>query len=161
MQREKKSGGKGRLMGDGLPCLLSGDEFYEKVVEHEAAQKRKERELEARKEQHQEMAEMIAEWKKAETKRKEENKERRERFQEAVKVWEKLREEAAVKAGRPKRFKHSIPKPTLGPLLKAIPKRRRRSEIWMVCSRENMTPLSDPIISNPVLVNDLITCRSK
>jgi len=30
-------------------------------------------------------------------------------------------------------------------------KRSRRSEIWMVCSRENMAPLSDPIISNPVV----------
>jgi hypothetical protein len=100
--KEKKSGGKGRLMGDGLPCLLSGDEFYEKVVEHEAAQRCKERKLEARKKQCEEMAEAITEWKKAETKRKEENMEWHERFQEAVKVWEKMREEAAVKAVRPR-----------------------------------------------------------
>jgi hypothetical protein len=30
-KEKKKSGGKGRLTGDGLLCLLSGDEFYEKV----------------------------------------------------------------------------------------------------------------------------------
>ena len=31
-------------MGDGLPVLLTGDDFYERVVEFEAEQWRKERE---------------------------------------------------------------------------------------------------------------------
>ncbi|KAG1795027.1 uncharacterized protein HD556DRAFT_1217952, partial [Suillus plorans] len=40
-QESKKHGGKdsGKILGDGLPRLLSGDEFYEQVVEFEAAQK--------------------------------------------------------------------------------------------------------------------------
>jgi hypothetical protein len=33
-EKKKADGkGKGKLMGDGLPQLLSGDEFYERVVE--------------------------------------------------------------------------------------------------------------------------------
>lgn len=34
-----KKKGKGKLMGDGLPVLLTGDEFYERVVIHEANQR--------------------------------------------------------------------------------------------------------------------------
>jgi hypothetical protein len=38
--KEKRDGkGKGKLMGDGLPCFLLGDVFYEMVVEFEAWQK--------------------------------------------------------------------------------------------------------------------------
>jgi hypothetical protein len=32
-QKKAKGKGKGKLVGDGLLLLLSGDEFYEKVVE--------------------------------------------------------------------------------------------------------------------------------
>jgi hypothetical protein len=48
--KKKRDGkGKGKLMGDGLPCCLSGDVFYEMVVEFEAQQKGEAREAEARK----------------------------------------------------------------------------------------------------------------
>ena len=48
--KEKRDGkGKGKLMGDRLPCFLSGDFFYEMVVEFEAWQKGEAREAEARK----------------------------------------------------------------------------------------------------------------
>jgi hypothetical protein len=40
--------GKGWLVGDGMPHLLSGDEFYEKVVEFTKEQEKTEREKEAR-----------------------------------------------------------------------------------------------------------------
>ncbi|KAF9027322.1 hypothetical protein BDZ89DRAFT_935987, partial [Hymenopellis radicata] len=36
--KKQKGKGKGRLVGDGLPVLLTGDEFYERVVEFEKAQ---------------------------------------------------------------------------------------------------------------------------
>ncbi|KAF8995505.1 hypothetical protein BDQ17DRAFT_1211977, partial [Cyathus striatus] len=32
-ENKKKKKGLGKLMGDGLPRMLSGDEFYQKVVE--------------------------------------------------------------------------------------------------------------------------------
>ncbi|KAE9384346.1 hypothetical protein BT96DRAFT_950626 [Gymnopus androsaceus JB14] len=41
--------GKGRLLKDGLPCLLTGDAFFQHVVEHEMEVKEKENEKEARK----------------------------------------------------------------------------------------------------------------
>jgi len=48
--KEKRDGkGKGKLMGDKLPCFLSGDVFYEMVVEFEARQKGEARDAEARK----------------------------------------------------------------------------------------------------------------
>ena len=48
--KEKKDGkGKGKMMGDGLPCVLSGDVFYEMVVEFKAWQKGKASKAEAKK----------------------------------------------------------------------------------------------------------------
>jgi hypothetical protein len=37
-------------------------------------------------------------------------------------------------------------------------KRSRQLEIWILCSRENMAPLSDPIISNPVKIDLIYDC---
>ncbi|KAG1761283.1 hypothetical protein EDD22DRAFT_780067 [Suillus occidentalis] len=41
-QELKKCRGKdsGKILGDGLPWLFLGDEFYKRVIEFEAAQKR-------------------------------------------------------------------------------------------------------------------------
>ena len=39
---EGKEKGKGKLMGNSLPCLLSGDEFYGRVVEFDANQRAEE-----------------------------------------------------------------------------------------------------------------------
>ncbi|KAG1793163.1 uncharacterized protein HD556DRAFT_1189117, partial [Suillus plorans] len=39
--KKQKGKEKGKLMGNGLPCFLSGDEFYEKVVEFECEQKKR------------------------------------------------------------------------------------------------------------------------
>jgi len=49
-KEEKKANpkGKGKLMSDELPCLLSGDWFYEQAVDFEAWQQIKEWEKEAR-----------------------------------------------------------------------------------------------------------------
>lgn len=38
-ETKEKGKGKGKLMGDGLPCMLTDDDFYEKVVVHEDGQK--------------------------------------------------------------------------------------------------------------------------
>ena len=35
--KKTESGGKGKLMGNGLPCLLSGDVFFESVVDSDVA----------------------------------------------------------------------------------------------------------------------------
>jgi hypothetical protein len=49
MVREKSDQSRGGIRGAGLPCFLSGDVFYEMVVEFETWQKREAREAEARK----------------------------------------------------------------------------------------------------------------
>lgn len=67
-KKRKKS--KGQLMADGLPCFLSEDEFYEKVVAHEEAQQWEEREKEARKRAREAVAEAVVHWKKTEEARK-------------------------------------------------------------------------------------------
>lgn len=50
-------------MGDGLPCMLTGDKFYGKVVVHEASQKREAKAKASRVEVWAGMAKAIAKWK--------------------------------------------------------------------------------------------------
>lgn len=116
-EKKKKKKVKGRLMEDGLPCFLSGDEFYRKVVEHDEAQKREEREKEARKKTRGAKAEAIAQWKKSEEARKERNKERQARYREAMDNWEAERG-AARDAKKP----FTKQKPARGKLEKAEPR---------------------------------------
>jgi hypothetical protein len=39
-QEKKKNGQRRKVLGDSLPCLLSGDAFYQQVFQHDGAQKR-------------------------------------------------------------------------------------------------------------------------
>lgn len=118
-KRMKKT--KGRLMADGLPCFLSGDEFYAKVVEHEEAQQREEKAKEARKRVRGVLAEAILDWKKLEEERKGRNKERKEHYREAVMKWEAERS-AAREAKKPfttrkpiqKKLETPVPRPKAG-----------------------------------------------
>ena len=54
---------KGKLMGDGLLVLLTGDEFFGKVVEADTSWRCEEREKEQRRGLHQERTEALYEWK--------------------------------------------------------------------------------------------------
>ncbi|KAJ8592234.1 hypothetical protein M405DRAFT_695312, partial [Rhizopogon salebrosus TDB-379] len=93
-KRAGNSGGK--VLGDGLPRLLSGDEFYERVVEFEEGQTRAATEKRTRAEERKRHAEALADWKKLEGARKVENKARRERYREALQIWQS--EKALAKA---------------------------------------------------------------
>ncbi|KAH7917888.1 hypothetical protein BV22DRAFT_996045, partial [Leucogyrophana mollusca] len=118
-QEEKKRRGKekGKLMGDGLPRFLSGDEFYERVVEFEREQQKVAAEKRTRKEERQRRAEALATWKKLEEGRKSKNKAQRAGYRAALERW--TLEKAKAKAeGR----KFSEGKPLLGKLLPAIPR---------------------------------------
>jgi hypothetical protein len=106
-EKKGKKGGKGKLMGDVLPCFLSGDVFNEKVVEFETRQRQDRREKASRREAREGIAEALALWKEEEKARKQRNVVRRERYQEAVKEWEQERD--AVKAPK-RRFR--VVKPT-------------------------------------------------
>ncbi|KAG1735677.1 uncharacterized protein EDB91DRAFT_1083591 [Suillus paluster] len=115
----KKQAGNngGKILGDGLPHLLSGDMFYERVVQFEEAQTRAAAEKRMRTEVRKRHAEALADWKKLEDARKAENKARREHYHEALKIWES--EKARAKE---EKRKLTEKKPTLGKLIAAIPR---------------------------------------
>lgn len=118
-QESKKQAGNngGKILGDGLPRLLSGDVFYERVVQFEEAQTRAAAEKRTRTEERKRHAEALADWKKLEDARKAENKARREHYHEALKIWES--EKARAKE---EKWKLTEKKPTLGKLIAAIPR---------------------------------------
>lgn len=115
---KEKGKGKGRLMGDGLPCMLTGDEFYKKVVVHEADQKRAAKTKANRAQVQAGMAEAIAKWKKDEKERKERNVVRGDVYKTAVKQWETARDAAktankSFTTRKPGREKLETPVPRL------------------------------------------------
>lgn len=71
---KRKGEEKKELVGDGLPQLLSGDEFYERVVEFEWEQKKAAADKQTRKADRERRAEELATWKWLEDQRKNENK---------------------------------------------------------------------------------------
>lgn len=101
--------GMGKLVGDGLPRLLSGDEFYERVVEFTDRQKRTERERAERNEAREGRAEAMKEWHKADEERKRENGMKRLRYKDEKIVWEAAKKMAVAQK---KRF--GVPAPKLG-----------------------------------------------
>ncbi|KIK76767.1 hypothetical protein PAXRUDRAFT_104184, partial [Paxillus rubicundulus Ve08.2h10] len=88
-QEEKKSnpGAPGKLDVDGLPRLLSGDEFYERVVEFTRWQKEAVAKKETRKVARERLKAANEEWKKSEAERKAENSRRREHFHAEKEAW--------------------------------------------------------------------------
>jgi hypothetical protein len=104
-------------MGDGLPRLLSGDVFYEAVVEHDKQQRQAEAEKIARRE---ERSEVLAQWKEQEDERKRQNKQIKVKYREAVEQWEAARSEK-------RRFR--VLKPKRGPLLHVIPKPKKQAVV--------------------------------
>jgi hypothetical protein len=108
--------GKGKLMGSGLPCLLSEDVFYEKVVDLEATHGQVEQEKLERLQVRGERAGLLVEWKKQQEARKAEIAWRAE-WELEKQEWEA--EKVAAKATKKKFGKK---KPTLGKLSAAIPR---------------------------------------
>ncbi|KIK82006.1 hypothetical protein PAXRUDRAFT_154760, partial [Paxillus rubicundulus Ve08.2h10] len=107
----------GKLIEDGLPWLLFGDEFYERVVEFTQWQKEKAQEKEVRKERRKATKTTLDEWKKAEILWKAENMARWEQFHTARAAWVVERQQAKVV-----KEKFTQPAPKLADLLKPQPK---------------------------------------
>ena len=88
-QEEKSKGKKkGKLVGDGLPRLLTDQDFIMRVQNHEDAQEQQAVALETRKANREVRAEAMKEWKKADAERKERNDEIKARFKEELKQWD-------------------------------------------------------------------------
>lgn len=113
-QRKRK---KGQLNGDGLPRLLTGDDFYNRVAEHERTSAIEEAARQARKRQRNERAGLMDPWKQAEKERLERNKARRTAFHEELALWTEECARAKEEGRRP-----GWVKPKLGKLEKPIPK---------------------------------------
>jgi hypothetical protein len=101
--------GMGKLVGDGLPRLLSGDEFYERVVEFTDRQRRTEKDRAERNEARDERVEAMKVWHKADEERKRQNTTRRQRYKEEKAMWET---EKKLAVAQKKRF--GVPAPKLG-----------------------------------------------
>ncbi|TFK22488.1 hypothetical protein FA15DRAFT_596034 [Coprinopsis marcescibilis] len=116
-EKAKKVGGKGKLMGDGLPRLLSGDEFYQKVVEFTEWQGQEEARKEARVDARVLWKEAVKRWEEDEVIRKEANEQIKAAHREKLSIWEHNK----AKARRLKQT-YQTPKPKCGPLQKQPPK---------------------------------------
>lgn len=117
--KKEDTGGKGRLMGDGLPCLLLGEEFYQKVLDHEAWIKREKQAKNARQRMKVNRTQALAEWRRLEDERKAENAARREEWEAEKQAWEVQKADAKVK-----KIKFTVKRPVLGKLRGPIQKPR-------------------------------------
>jgi hypothetical protein len=122
VKEEKQKGkgkGKGRLMGDGLPKMLTSDEFYEKVAEFSEWKQQEEAHKQAQMESRGQWQAALKEWEANEVTRKEENEDIRERNKHSLKVWQDSKK-AATRA----KLRFSQPKPTPEKLIPQPPKPR-------------------------------------
>jgi cell division septation protein DedD len=117
--REEKQGKKKgiKLVGDGLPKLLSGDNFYELAQAKEKEVREVLKQKEARKEGRVAYDAAIEEWAVADQERKDERDAIKANNTQTKAAWDK-RKAAAVK----KKKKFTEPKPKATPLPKAIPR---------------------------------------
>ncbi|KAI9567284.1 hypothetical protein HD554DRAFT_2039605 [Boletus coccyginus] len=85
-QNVKKRNGK--LMGDGLPKYLTGDEFYQQVVDHEKATEEEELAKEECWKKNSECSEARTAWKDVEKGRLEQNRAQWQEYKAEVMAWE-------------------------------------------------------------------------
>ncbi|KAJ7217330.1 hypothetical protein GGX14DRAFT_341398, partial [Mycena pura] len=117
-EKKKTDKKKGRLVGDGLPRLLTSREFVRRVTEFEQNAREKEEGLKQRKADREEKGAAMKEWKGLEDMRKARNKDIRAEYNVRVKAWEAERDLA-----KEERRRAGWKKPTLkGLLFSPIPK---------------------------------------
>jgi hypothetical protein len=99
-EESKKSKKKGRLVGDGMPRLLTSKDFVRRVVAFQKAAEEKEAEMKKRRATKAERSTAMSQWKELEKARKAENAAIRARWQEDVKAWEEERDRKLTDSGR-------------------------------------------------------------
>ncbi|KAG2087996.1 uncharacterized protein F5147DRAFT_527855, partial [Suillus discolor] len=88
-QEDKAGRKKGtRFVGDGLPCMLTGDAFVAQVITYENAMEVEAREKEMRAKRRAEHSEELAHWKMEEIEQKERNQATRAIFEAQKAEWE-------------------------------------------------------------------------
>lgn len=121
-ERKSKQQKGQKLMGDGMPRLLTDAEFMQRVADHQDAQLRTEVEKQRRAEDRARYQTDMEAWKKQEEARKQRNEHTKAEWKKRVAEWEAARA-LAKEEGR--RF--GVRKPVRGPLEKAVPKPRARA----------------------------------
>ncbi|KAI0363026.1 hypothetical protein BV20DRAFT_920894, partial [Pilatotrama ljubarskyi] len=109
-QAEKEGRKRRKLVSDGLPWLMTGEEFFSSVIKHNAAQEREK----AEKEKYQESLE---EWRKLKAARDKRVEAQRMRYKDALSQWEQEKQLAKQEGRRP-----GWSKPLLGQLERLPPK---------------------------------------
>jgi hypothetical protein len=119
-QEKKKARGnkKGRLVGDGLPRLLTSRDFVNRVAEFERDARKKAEELEQRKATRMEKSDAMKQWKILDDQRKQRNKEIRLEHTVRVVEWEAERDLAKQQHRRPGWKKPSVKGLLFSPLPK-------------------------------------------
>ncbi|EIN03599.1 hypothetical protein PUNSTDRAFT_77752 [Punctularia strigosozonata HHB-11173 SS5] len=116
-KKEDKAGKKKRIMGDGMPKLLTSDEFVQLVIDHEEAELETERTKARRRKLAEKRAKLMEKWKEDEKARLERNKAQRQRFKDEMEAYEV--EKANAKA---EKRKLHLCKPKLGKVEAQAPK---------------------------------------
>lgn len=117
LEKKKTEKSKKKLMGDGLPKLLDGDTFFQRVVDHEEQTEREKAEKEQRTTIRAAHSKEITQWQENETARVARNKVKRALHKEVLAAWEEERQRAKAEKRRPGWIK-----PKLGPIEKPIPR---------------------------------------
>ncbi|EGO04738.1 hypothetical protein SERLA73DRAFT_68404 [Serpula lacrymans var. lacrymans S7.3] len=86
-EEKQKRRKKGQLNSDGLPRLLTGDEFYNRVLEHQTILDAAKAAQEDCCKQKEEQSGALTEWKKLKKLRKTRNTAHREAYHEAMHLW--------------------------------------------------------------------------
>ena len=102
---------KGRLHGDGLPRVLTDDEFFERVVAHFKALEEEEVEREAKKQNKEDLNAEIDEWKRNEEQRKKTNLELQANWETADRAWKVEKDRIKLAGGKIKDWTNENPKP--------------------------------------------------
>ncbi|KAG6374180.1 hypothetical protein JVT61DRAFT_4833 [Boletus reticuloceps] len=111
-----------KLVGDGLPRLLMGDEFYKRVINHEKAMEDEKVMSKIHRKQKEQQSNLFLAWKEADDARKKRNKEQKTAYHQQLTLWNHEREQAKTE-----RRQVSWVKPKLGKLEAPLPKPGSRS----------------------------------
>lgn len=110
-KKDKQGKTGGRLLGDGLPHLLTDDEFYEKIKAHWEGVEAAEMDREARKQQKCDYASKLEKWQKNEEARKERNTKLDDLRKHVVGDWETRKAEAKANGTKLKDWIAANPRP--------------------------------------------------
>ncbi|CEL61987.1 hypothetical protein RSOLAG1IB_04738 [Rhizoctonia solani AG-1 IB] len=109
--KEKRQERSGRLLGDGLPAVLTSDGFHARVVNQDNAAREEQARKEAIASAKQDHRNRLEEWKQADKDRIQENKEKTNEWRAAMDAWKIERDLSKIEKRVPGWEKPSKPKP--------------------------------------------------